>query len=64
MVSMLGSAGYNQNMPMEKPARVMSCALAVSTQGREAGMGGGGEGERSRAVIQLKMSMNDNAVIM
>nr|CCQ43300.1 alternative protein ZMYM3 [Homo sapiens] len=28
MVSMLGSAGCSQNMPMEKPARVMSCALA------------------------------------
>lgn len=27
-------------------------------------MRGGGEGERSRAVIQLKMSMNDKAVIM
>lgn len=64
MVSMLGSAGCNQNMPMEKPARVMSCALDVSIQGREAGMGGGGEGERSRAMIQLKISMNDKAVII
>lgn len=26
-------------MPMEKPARGMSCALVVSTQGREAGKG-------------------------
>lgn len=32
--------------------------------GREAGMGGGGEGERSRAMIQLKISMNDKAVII
>lgn len=50
-------------MPMEKPARVMSCALAVSTQGRQAGTRGGGEGERGRAVIQLKMSRSDKAVI-
>lgn len=31
MVSMLGSAGCSQSMPMEKQARGMSCVLAVST---------------------------------
>lgn len=47
MVSMLGNAGYSQNMPMEKPARVMNYALAVSTQERKEGWRvGEGNGER------------------
>lgn len=64
MVSMLGNAGYNQNMPMEKAARVTSYALAVSTQERKVGWRvGEGIGKGAVPVIQLKMSRSDKGVI-
>jgi hypothetical protein len=44
---MLGNAGYSQNTPMERPAKVMSYALAVSTWEEE-----GTERERKRVYTQ------------